>query len=393
MYDCLVVGAGFCGSVLAAELARKLHLQVLVVEKRPHIAGNMYDAVNEAGILVQHYGPHAFHTNNQAVFDYLCQYSNFKKFELRCKVMVQGKAVPSPFNLQAIDLLFTKAQAAAIKQALRKEYGNLPHCGILDLLKSDNALIREYARYLFEQDYKPYTLKQWGLKPEDLDISILQRVPVLFTNEDRYFTDRIQALPAQGYTELFKNMLRHVKIKVALNTYALEKLTFDQERQLVAYPGLKPGGLVIFTGAVDSLFKYRFGALPYRSLKFVYKTLPQDSYQTAPLVAYPLAKGYTRITEYKKLPEQNIPGRTTIAIEYPLQYDAEKPETVEPYYPILNAENQAQYALYAQEAQKYTNLYLCGRLADYRYYNMDQAIERALAVFKQIEQGEKGHVQ
>ena len=388
MYDCLVVGAGFCGAVLASELARKLHKRVLVVEKRTHVAGNMYDAVNEAGILVQHYGPHAFHTDDRAIFEYLCQFASFKKYELKCQVMIEGKTVASPFNLQAIEDLFPEEKARALKQALKYTYGTVTKTCILELLKSKNPLVCAYAQYLFEHDYRPYTLKQWGLKPEELDISILQRVPVLFTYEDRYFADQFQALPESGYTKLFKRMLTHAKIEVLLNTDALTKLNFDQRKKFLTYPGLRPGGTVIFTGAVDSLFKYKFGALPYRSLNFVYKTLAADEYQKAPIVAYPLASGYTRITEYKKLPVQNIPGQTTIAIEYPLQYEASGQKITEPYYPIITQDNKAKYDLYLKQARQYRNLFLCGRLADYKYYNMDAAIARAFAVFKEIERGE-----
>lgn len=384
MYDCVVVGTGFCGSILACELASKLNKKVLVLEKRNHIAGNMYEEIDSSGIRVQKYGPHSFHTNNKNVFDYLQKFAKFEPFELKCRVMVDGITVPSPFNFEAVELMFDKEKAFAIKHEIRKEYGNKEKTTILELLKSKNKVIKQYAEYLFNKDYKPYTIKQWGLKPEELDISILQRVPILFNYDDRYFDDEYQAMPINGFTDLLGTMLKNDNITLKLGEDVLNEIDMDEKTNLVKYPNLKQNGIVIFTGAADALFQYKFGALPYRSLLFKYKTLNQEYYQDAPIVAYPFADGYTRITEYKRLPMQKCKGKTIIAEEYPLQYDMNNIGNTEPYYPIINDSNNKKYALYLQEAQKYTNLYLCGRLADYKYYNMDKAIERALDVYEKI---------
>lgn len=376
MFDLIVVGAGLSGSIVAREIA-ECNKKVLVLERRPHVSGNLYDEKNEINILVQKYGPHIFHTNNDTVYKFITRFAVWNSFKLKCEVVMNGVNTPSPFNFKTIDTFYNAEKSKKIKDALTSKY-NRDTVSILELLESDNDLIVEYAQMLFENDYSLYTSKQWGIKVSDIDISVLKRVPVRLDYKDMYFNDKYECMPDSGYTNFVKNILKHKNILVETNKDALSSLNFDNSNSKISitdYPVSK-NCQIIYTGAIDELFNYRFGELPYRSLDFLYKTLPIDSFQNAPVVAHPQEPDYTRITEYKKLPDQNIPNLTTIVYEYPLKYNINS--TNERYYPIPTSESEILYLKYKNQALTYSNLHLCGRLAEFKYYNMDQIVEKAL---------------
>lgn len=374
-YDYIIAGAGLSGSVFARIMAEQGH-HVLILERRNHIAGNAYDEKNEAGILIHKYGPHIFHTNDENVYQFVSRFSEWIPFKLKCEVEMCGKSTPSPFNFKTIDQFYEPEKASLIKQSLRLAYPDQVVVTVVELLNSNNTLIKEYAQMLFDNDYSLYTAKQWGISPSQIDISVLKRVPVRLDYESMYFTDKYECMPQCGYTEFVKNMITHPNITVRTNADALDLVTLNENS--LSFDGLdvNPDCHFVYTGPIDRLFNYKFGELPYRSLRFDYQTLPKDSFQNAPVVAYPQVKDYTRITEYKKLPVQEISGKTTIAVEYPIQYNLK--DGTEPYYPIPTETNSKIYQQYLSAAAKYSNLILCGRLAEYKYYNMDQAIASVL---------------
>lgn len=378
MFDCLIVGCGFAGSVIARFLAEQCKRKVLILERRNHIAGNMYDFTDENGIRIQKYGPHTFHTNQKELYDYILKYDNWEAYKLTCMSQIDGKFTPSPFNFQTIDDFYSPKQASELKKRIVEHYPGKQKATIVELIQSPDLMIREYAQFLFDKDYSLYTAKQWGISPAEIDVSVLKRVPVLFSYQNGYFDDTYQVMPKNGFTEFFRNILIHPNIEIRLNTDARQLLTLENNK-ILAGGSLIP---VVYTGALDELFDFRFGPLPYRSLRFDYQTKKIDSFQPAPVVAYPQAKDYTRITEYTKIPVQNVGGATTIAVEYPLQY---KPGVKSnPYYPILTDESTVRYQRYLHEAQKIGNLFLCGRLADYKYYNMDQVLDQSLRMCKTL---------
>lgn len=379
MYDYVVVGAGLSGSIVARDLAEK-DKKVLVLEKRNHIAGNIYDFRDENGILIQQYGPHIFHTNMLTVWEYVKKYGEWKDFFLECMVYMNGRYTPSPFNYQTIDDYFSDKEAYEIKKHLKMEYGKSEKTTIVEMLNSMDSVVKQYADFLFENDYSLYTAKQWGIKPSEIDTSVLKRVPVLLSYKTGYFDDCFQAMPQEGFTAVVENILSHRNITVKLNINAMECIILDEKKKQVLYNGADIP--VIWTGALDEFFSYRYGKLPYRSLRFEWKRIEEDSYQASPVVAYPQAEGYTRITEYKKLPIQEVRGKTTIAIEYPLPVGEDS--DVEPYYPIPTPKSQSIYEKYRSEINQYHNIKWCGRLAEYKYYNMDQTIDSALQLCQRL---------
>lgn len=382
-YDAIVVGCGLSGAVIARYLAEDKKQKVLIWDRRKHIGGNMYDYVNEAGILVHMYGPHTFHTKKKELFDYMCKYSEWDEYKLTCGAEIDGKYTPTPFNFQTIDDFFTEEKAADIKKAIYEAYPNQTTATVLEMLNHENELIREYARFLFEKDYSLYTAKQWGVSPNEIDPSVLKRVPLRFNYEIGYFDDEYQFMPRNSFAEFFSNILNHKNITVELGVEALDRLQLDENDGSIWVDKEKYCGILVYTGAIDELFNCRYGKLPYRSLRFEWKTENIKSFQNAPVVAYPQAKDFTRITEYTKLPMQDVGEKTTYAIEYSLPYKAG--ETNEPYYPVLTEESQKLYEKYKIETKKYKNLILSGRLADFKYYNMDQALERALGICRRME--------
>lgn len=372
--DILIIGCGLTGAVIARQAAEQ-GKKIEIWERRNHVGGNMYDYVDTHGFLVQQYGPHAFHTQKKALYDYICRYEQWQEYQLTCGAIWDGKYTPTPFNFTTIDTFFPAETAERLKGKLQTAFVNRETATVIEVLEHADDDIRGYAEYLFQNDYAPYTAKQWGVSPEEIDPSVLQRVPLRFSYAEGYFDDPYQIMPRHSFTTFFENLLHHPNITIHLNTDALKRLSI-QDNQLfldgtpIAFP-------VVYTGALDELFGCIYGKLPYRSLRFEWHYDETDSLQPAPVVAYPQEKGYTRITEYKKLPLQQGKG-TSYAVEYPLPY--QEGAQLEPYYPVLTAESQFQYAKYQALAENVSGLICCGRLADFKYYNMDQALERALDV-------------
>lgn len=371
--DALVIGCGLTGAVVARFLAEELNKKVVIWERRNHIGGNMYDYYDEHNILVHKYGPHTFHTTEKFLFDYMCRFAEWDEYKLTCMAYVNGKFTPTPFNFQTIDDYYDVEEADALKQRIKKVFDGRQTATVLEVLNCNDEKVRAYAQFLFDNDYSLYTAKQWGVSAKEIDPSVLKRVPLRFSYDVGYFDDEYQVMPAKSYTEFFTNLLNHPNISVQLGVEALEHLKINEGKLLI--DNLEQNIPVIYTGALDELFGLEYGKLPYRSLRFEWKYEDIESKQDAPVVAYPQADGFTRITEYKKLPVQNVKG-TTYAVEYPLTYNEN--EKMEPYYPVLTEDSQLMYARYAAKAKQIKGLYCAGRLADFKYYNMDQALERAL---------------
>ena len=373
-----IVGSGIVGAVLAAELAKKGNT-VQVLERRAHAGGNVYDYDDEYGIHVHHYGPHIFHTNDDEVYRYVSDNCELKDFNLVCGSVMDGKCVPTSFDFSSVDTFFPE-EAEEIKAHIKKEFGDRPSASVLEMLDSRDEYVRRFADFLYEKDYKPYTAKQWGIAPEKVDRQIFKRVPILFSYGSKYFSDKYQAMPVKGYMEFIENLLKTPGIELRLNEEALDRFSIRDNQVM---DGDKPlDGVLIFTGALDELFGCKHGKLPYRSLRFVWKHEDIDSFQDMPVVAYPQAEGFTRITEYKKLPVQEVRG-TTYAVEYPLPY--KQGEAMEPYYPVLTEESQELFQKYYEEAKQVKGLAFAGRLAEFKYYNMDQAIRRALDLARELQ--------
>ena len=373
-YDCLVIGAGFAGAVAARELAERGGRRVLVLERRDHIGGNAYDLPDQAGVLIHQYGPHIFHTSNRRVFDYLSRFTRWRDYQHRVVANVHGTEMPVPFNLTSLELAFGKEKAAALEQKLIAAYGAEKKVTILELRQNTDPDIAALADYVYENVFLHYTMKQWDQSPEEIDPNTTARVPVFLSRDDRYFQDPWQGMPLEGYTPLFARMLDHPNITVELGVDARTRLTLGEHG--AELDGTPFTGPVIYSGAVDELFDCRFGRLPYRTLEFRFETYPVDFWQSHGTVNYTVSEEWTRITEFKYLTGQELPGRTTIAKEISHAYTGAPEET--PYYAIISPENNALYQRYRALADGYGSLYLLGRLAEYKYYNMDAIVARAL---------------
>jgi len=360
-YDALVVGAGFAGSVVAERLAAEGR-RVLVIDKRPHIGGNAYDEADDAGILVHRYGPHIFHTNAEQVFEYLSRFTAWRPYEHRVLARVRGQLVPIPINRTTINRLYdlrlgTDDEAAAFLRARAED--------VVHARTSEEVVVGTVGRELYELFFRGYTRKQWGLDPSELDASVTARVPTRTNEDDRYFTDRYQAMPLDGYTRMFERMLDHPNITVRTN------VDFSKIRQTVDY------GRLIYTGPIDEYFGYRYGRLPYRSLRFQFQTLDQPTYQAVGTINEPdEAIPYTRTTEFRHLTGQAGPA-TTIVREFPIA-------TGDPYYPVPRPANAELYRRYESLASGLQDVDFVGRLATYKYYNMDQVVAQALVVARRI---------
>ena len=376
--DYLVIGCGLSGAVVARHLAERGR-QVTIWERRDHIGGNMYDYVDEHGFLVQKYGPHTFHTKKKELYDYMCRFGRWQDYKLTCGAAWGGKYTPTPFNFTTIDTFYPAEKAELLKEKLKKAFSGRDTATVVEVLAHPDEDIRGYAEFLFQNDYAPYTAKQWGVSPSEIDPSVLKRVPLRFSYEEGYFDDPYQVMPEQSFSHFFQNLLDHPNIHVELGVEALDHIQIRNDRIILDGAPLEIP--VVYTGALDELFGGIYGRLPYRSLRFEWKYEDKESLQDAPVVAYPQEAGYTRITEYKKLPVQTGTG-TSYALEYPLTYQEGTQQ--EPYYPVLTEQSKQQYEQYRRAAEAVPNLICCGRLADFKYYNMDQALEQALRAFENI---------
>jgi UDP-galactopyranose mutase len=362
MFDYLIVGAGFAGSVLAERLASQANKKVLILDKRDHIAGNAYDYYNNDGILIHKYGPHIFHTNSKDVFNYLDQFTQWRPYEHRVLASVDGQLVPIPINLDTINKLY----GLNLNSSQVEEFFASKAEQVARVKTSEDVVVSKVGRELYEKFFRGYTRKQWDLDPSELDASVTARVPTRTNRDDRYFTDTFQAMPLHGYTAMFQKMLSHPNIKIMLNT------DYKEVIDIIPYKKL------IYTGPVDAYFDYRYGKLPYRSLEFKFETVDNEYFQPTGTVNYPNEQAFTRITDFKYLTGQKHP-KTAIVYEYP------KAEG-DPYYPVPRPENAEVYKKYQQLADTMTNTYFVGRLATYKYYNMDQVVAQALTLFKKIMQ-------
>ena len=355
MFDYLVVGAGFAGSVVAERLASQGGKKVLLIDRRPHIGGNAYDHYNDHGILVHKYGPHIFHTNAERIYRYLSQFTEWRSYEHRVLAEVDGKRLPIPINRTTVNGLYgldlrTDEECAAFF-ATRAE-------PVEHARTSEDVVVGAVGRDLYEKFFRGYTRKQWGLDPSELDAQVTARVPTRTNVDDRYFTDEYQVMPLHGYTRMFENMVRHPNIKIMLNT------DYREVQKILSIPK------VVFTGPVDEYFDYKFGKLPYRSLEFRHETLDSKQILPAAVVNYPNSEDYTRITEFKQLTGQ-VHDKTSIVYEYPRA-------SGDPYYPIPRPQCTAVYNQYKELADNTKNVTFVGRLATYKYYNMDQVVAQAL---------------
>ena len=385
--EVIVIGAGFAGSVIAERFAHVAGKRVLVLEKRAHVGGNMYDYIDENGVRRHEYGPHIFHTNSREVVDYLSQFTDWYPYQHRVLGHINGVVAPIPFNLTTIERSFPKEKAERLKALLINEYGMEKKVPILQLRANANPEINELAEYIYEHVFKYYTMKQWGQTPEEIDPAVTGRVPVHISYDDRYFQDTYQMMPAHGFTGIFENMLKNEKIEVRLKTDAKSCLKVDLENKQILFEGEVFQGPVIFTGAIDDLLDYPLGELPYRSLEFDIQSHPH-TYQEAATVNYPTPaqqNAFTRITEYKLLMQADQqPEATTIAVEYPLTYHHDGETGNIPYYPIAKEECRRQYQAYCELIRGIDNLHLLGRLAEYQYYNMDAIVAKALQMFNKL---------
>lgn len=372
----LVVGCGLSGAVVARHLAEQGN-KVIIWERRNHIAGNMYDYLDKYGILVHKYGPHTFHTKDKKLYDYMNRWGEWEPYDLKCMAYFQGKFTPTPFNFQTIDDFYEQEHAESLKKRLQAYFCDREEASVIEILACPDALIRNYGEFLFAHDYSLYTAKQWGIPVNEVDVSILQRVPLRFSYEVGYFKNEYQMMPKISFTKIFESMLAHENITVKLGIEALEHLSVDTERKILLLDGMACPYNVVYTGALDELFKADMGCLPYRSLRFEWHHEDVESKQPAAIVAYPEAEGYTRIVEFTKLPEQKGKG-TTYEIEYPLSYIPGNKQ--EPYYPLLTEDSKKLADMYKARADEIAGLHYCGRLADFKYYNMDQALARALEI-------------
>ncbi len=377
MKKILIVGAGLSGATTARVLAEQGH-SVFVFDKRETIGGNAYDFVDKNGIIVQPYGPHIFHTDDKQVFDFLSKFTEWKKYEHRVLANVKGKLVPVPFNLTSLFDLYQKDKAERIKSVLLSEFKEGEKVPVLKLKEHQSAEIRDFGDFVYKNIFYIYTTKQWGFKPEELGETVMNRVPVYLSDEDRYFTEEYQYMPSKGFTVMVENMLKHPNIKLTLGTDAKKRIALSGNE--IYLDGNKFDGVIVYTGCVDELFDYKFGALPYRTLKFKFQTKNTPSYQKAAVVNYTTSARFTRISEFTKFTCEPK-SKTVIVKEYSKKYKGGKDI---PYYPIPLNQNIEAFAKYEQEAKGYKGLYLLGRLANYKYINMDVAVKNALTLAKQI---------
>jgi UDP-galactopyranose mutase len=378
MEKVIVVGAGLSGATISRLFAEDGY-DVTVLDKRDSIGGNLFDYVNKDGIRVQPYGRRVFHTNDDLVFEFLSCFTEWYKYEHKVLARVRkDKLVPVPFNLNSLYALFPQKTAEMIEEVLRSEMGDEQEVPIMKLKNHASKDIRKFADYVYKNIFYIYTMKQWGFKPEHLGEDVMNRVPVRISRDDRACSDKYQFMPKDGFTAMITNLLRHPRIQLKLKTDAKKVLSFKDGE--IFLNGKKFDGQVIYTGSVDELFNYKLGVLPYRSLKLKFKKMKCSSYQRAAVVNYTTSHKYTKTTEFSKFTCE--PKDTTlVAREYPVAYKKNKNN---PYYPIPIKKNIELYEEYVKMASEYKNLHLLGRLATYKYMNMDKAVRSAMELYNKI---------
>lgn len=374
MYDVIVVGAGIAGAVVARKLAEEGKRRVLVLERRSHIGGNCYDVKDEHGILIHEYGPHIFHTEDEGVRSFLSRFTNWYDFGHEVVAQVDGQLIPVPFNLNTLHMVYEEARAKKLEEKLIAEYGLGSRVPIMKLRENEDPDVREIAEYVYQNIFLRYTMKQWGQKPEEISPEVTGRVPIVISYDNRYFKDKYQSVPLYGFTSMFAQMLNHENIEVRLNTECKDVLSLADGK--IYFEKEAFDGELIYTGALDELFDCRFGRLPYRSLNFQFEHLDTDSFQGHSVVNYTVSEDFTRITEFKFLTNQLDAVGTTIVREYPYAYTGAAGEI--PYYAILNAENEELYRRYVALTEEFPKFHLLGRLAEYKYYNIDAMARKAM---------------
>lgn len=378
----IIIGSGITGVVIARNLA-EAGFEVDIYEKRNHIAGNMYDYKKD-GVLIHKYGPHIFHTSNEEVNEYMNRFWKLNNFQNVVEGYVDNKLVPIPCNFKSIDILFPD-KAEQIKNSLKTFFPNQPNVPILELKKIDNELLKEFSDFIYKNLFLNYTTKMWNLKPDEIDESVTARIPIILSYKNTYFNDKYEGLPIDGYTKTFEKILNHENINVYINVDAVNILKMEDDKIFI---NDKENEVVVYTGPLDKLFNNKFDQLDYRSLYFEFETINQTKFQETAVVNYPDDPIITRITEYKNMTLQNVENKTVIGKETPGTYDEKSSKWNEPYYPLATDEARNKYNKYKDFAEKYTNLYVCGRMGLYKYINMDQAIKNALELSKEILENE-----
>lgn len=381
MYDVVVIGSGIAGAVAARVLAEEQEKSVLVLEKKEHIGGNCYDEEDAYGVLIHKYGPHIFHTNDQEVYEWLSRFTDWYAFGHEVVARVGEQLIPVPFNLNTLKQVYGSEKAEVLKKKLVDTFGEGARVPILKLREQQDPEIQAIADYVYENIFLRYTMKQWGQKPEEIDPAVTGRVPVVISYDNRYFGDKYQGMPKDGYTSMFEKILDHPQIEVRTKADAKDILELCEDAGKILLEGEEFTGTVIYTGPVDELFDCRFGRLPYRTLRFDFEHLDIPDYQGHSVVNYTVSEDFTRITEFKHLTGQKTEG-TTIVREYPFAYTGAEGEI--PYYAIMNPENNKLYEKYASLAEKFPAFYLLGRLAEYKYYNIDAMAGKAIALARSL---------
>ena len=381
MYDCIIIGSGIAGAAAARVLAEEQGRKVLVLEKKHHIGGNCYDGKDEYGILVHWYGPHIFHTGNEEVYEWLSRFTDWYAFGHEVVARVGDKLLPVPFNLNTLKMVYGEEKAAVLEKKLVDTFGFGARVPILKLREQQDQDLRAIADFVYENVFLRYTMKQWGQTPEEIDPAVTGRVPVVISYDNRYFGDKYQGMPRDGFTPMFEKMLAHPNIEIRTNTNAKDALVISEKEGKVLLEGQEFNGTVIYTGPVDELFDCRFGRLPYRTLRFDFEHYDKPDYQGHSVVNYTVSEDYTRITEFKYLTGQKADS-TTIVKEYPFAYTGAEGEI--PYYAIMNEENNALYRKYADLAAQIPDFHLLGRLAEYKYYNIDAMAAKAIALARSL---------
>ena len=381
MYDAIVIGSGIAGAAAARILAEEQKKSVLVLEKKAHIGGNCYDEEDRYGVLVHRYGPHIFHTSDEEVYAWLSRFTDWYSFGHQVVAKVGEELIPVPFNLNTLKQVYGEEKAAVLEKKLIETFGEGARVPILKLREQQDPEIQAIADYVYENIFLRYTMKQWGQKPEEIDPAVTGRVPVVISHDNRYFGDKYQGMPKDGYTPMFEKILDHPLIEVQIGVDAKEVLKLSEDTGKALLHGEEFAGSVVYTGPVDELFGCRFGRLPYRSLQFEFEHLDIPDYQGHSVVNYTVSEDFTRITEFKHLTGQKTEG-TTIVREYPFAYTGAEGEI--PYYAIMNPENNKLYEKYAALTGQFPNFHLLGRLAEYKYYNIDAMAARAIALARSL---------